>query len=148
MGCRLSVLNFTWSWQVDAIFTVWNIMQWGVPIRMAVAFFSDQSPLQHRAVNRAPRVFYWVGDAQHIRELEWQIDGSYGVHTESDTDNLNRCGCLCGVALLNNPLQHENGDEQALNFVPSCQIFVIYKCLTETGCFLNDFEILSFYPYR
>lgn len=56
INCPLSVLNFTEPWQVDAIFTVWNIMQCDVAITMALALF-DQIPLQHRAVNGAPWVF-------------------------------------------------------------------------------------------
>lgn len=135
MGCRLSVLNFTWPWQVDAIFTVWNIMQWGVAIRTAVALF-DQSPPATQSCQQSPASsFYWVGDAQHAGELEWHIDGSYGVRAcESDTGNLNRWGCLCGAALLSEALQCANGDERTLK---RCRLLPD-AFLTGTGGFLKN----------
>lgn len=139
MGCRLSVLNFTWPWQLDAIFTVWNIMQWGVAIRMAVALF-DQSPVQRSAVSGALWVLYWVGDAQLVWELEWQIDGSYGVHVyECDTHNLNKCRCFCSVALFNSHLQHKTANSLIviLFFSSYIQTHMMHRWFESCGSCLN-----------
>lgn len=106
---------------------------------MAVALF-DQSSLQHRAVSGAPRVFYWVRDAQLIRELGNRQMDPMGTHVhEPIAAKLSRCACFCDDYLLsNNHRQLENGNENTDNFFflpPVRSVGVLkYKHHTESVC--------------
>lgn len=67
---------------------------------MAADLF-DQSTLQHRAVSGAPRVLCWVRDAQLIRELGQQIDGSHRVFVNLyNTEKHSLSACFSAGTLL------------------------------------------------
>lgn len=79
--------KFQWAWQLDAKFTVWNIMQWNVANRAAVAFsvlfflvlffFFFQSQWR-RAVNAALLyfLFYFLPSGQRCTARRGDVGGT------------------------------------------------------------------------